>query len=167
MSLGKGHGQVGGQDSLAHSAFCLTIAITGIATQCTEGQELHDFAGQPYRFTTTVIEYAKSAALAFPREFGPGSMSEFWGEGFSLRRHSFQFDLFSSAESYAVLVEAMPTACIPGQLIHLRAAPALSPWVYLATVSALRHLPCFIVALMGAPLSVMVRASPTRPECPL
>ena len=53
------------------------------------------------------------------------------------------------------------------QLIHLRAAPALSPRVYLATVSALRHLPCFMVTLMGAPLSVIVRASPTRPECPL
>ena len=61
----------------------------------------------------------------------------------------------------------VPTWRIQRQLIHLSAAPALSPRVYLATVSALRHLPCFIVTLTGAPLSVMVRASPTRPECPL
>ena len=61
----------------------------------------------------------------------------------------------------------VPTWRIQRQLIHLSAAPALSPRVYLATVSALRHLPCFIVTLTGAPLSVMVRASPTRPEWPL
>lgn len=74
-----------------------------------------------------MIDYANSAKLAFLSEIGPGSTSEFGGRGSACVGTPSNFNLFSNAESYAMLVEAVPAACIPRQLIHLSAAPALSP----------------------------------------